>query len=175
MFTGKLGKSHAAHLSPFPCQLIPFKPLDGPDTDYGQLYKALEKDSYKDASIKGFQPYEPYREEVSVTSLLSLTSTPLPSCFPTLAELNAEMDDWTVDKRSAIEADNDVYVVAEAYLTPVMLSNPPPPDVPEVHTPPLIGDLSTKLGSSLGRLFFISHKTPGTAGGGGTGSMTGER
>ena len=118
--TGKLGKSHAAHLSPFPCQLIPFEPLDGPDIAYGQLYKALEKYPYKAASIKWFQPYEPYCEEVSATSLLSPTSTSLPSHFPTLAELNAEMDDWTVEECSAIEADNDVYVVAEAYLAPLL-------------------------------------------------------
>ena len=83
------------------------------------------------------------------TSLLLPASTPLLPHFPTLTELNAEMDDWTVEKRSAIEADNDVYVVAEAYLTPVTLPVPPPPAVPEVHTPPLIGDLSLKLLSSL--------------------------
>ena len=115
--TGKLGKSHATHLSPFPCQLSPFKSLDQPDTAYGQLYKALEKDPYKDASIKGFQPYEPYYEEVLATSLLSPASTPLPSRFPTLTELNAEMDDWTVEERLAIEADNDVYVYRPCHIT----------------------------------------------------------
>ena len=118
--TGKLGKSHAAHLSPFPHQLVPFEPLDGPDTAYGQLYKGMEKDPYKDASIQGFQPYEPYREEVAATTLLSVTSTPFPSHFPTLAELNAEIDDWTSDKRFAIEADNNIYEVAEAYLAPTI-------------------------------------------------------
>ena len=76
-------------------------------------------------------------------------STPLPSRFPTLAKLNAEMDDWTVEECLAIEADNDVYVVAESYLAPIMLPVPPPPAVPAVHTPPLIGDLSVKLLLSL--------------------------
>ena len=49
----------------------------------------------------------------------------------------------------AIEADNDVYVVVESYIAPVMLHVPPPPAVRVVHTPPLIGDLSAKLLSSL--------------------------
>ena len=84
-----------------------------------------------------------------MTSLLSPASTPLPSCFSTLAELSAEMDDWTVEERSAIEADNDIYVVAESYLAPGMLPVSPPPAVPEVHTPHLICDLSAKLLSSL--------------------------
>ena len=44
--SGKTGKSHAAHLSPFPVELIPFEPVDGPDNVYGQLYRGLEKDPY---------------------------------------------------------------------------------------------------------------------------------
>ena len=83
------------------------------------------------------------------TSLLSPASTPLPSHFPTLAEINAEMNDWTREKQSAIEGDKYVYVVVEAYLAPVTLPVPPLPAVPAVHTPPLIGDLSVKLLLSL--------------------------
>ena len=32
--TGVIGKRHAAHISPFPDQLVPFEPLDGPDSRY---------------------------------------------------------------------------------------------------------------------------------------------
>ena len=139
--------------------MIPCEPLDGPDTAYGRLYKGMEKDPYKDASIQGFQPYEPYCEEVAATTLLSVTSTSFPSHFPTLAELNAEIDDWTSDKRLAIEADNNIYEVAEAYLIPTIQPVLPTPSVP---TPPLIGNLLAKLLSSADCLFFITHNNPGT-------------
>ena len=33
--TGKPGKRHAAHLSPFPRELLPFLPVDGTDNHYG--------------------------------------------------------------------------------------------------------------------------------------------
>ncbi len=35
---GRKDKKHAADLSPYPPELIPFQPVDGADTRYGQLY-----------------------------------------------------------------------------------------------------------------------------------------
>ncbi len=35
---GRKEKKHASDLSPYPLKLIPFQPVDGADTRYGQLY-----------------------------------------------------------------------------------------------------------------------------------------
>ncbi len=49
-------KKHAADLSPYPPELLPFEPLDSADSGYGQLYKPIGKYPYKEAGIKGFIP-----------------------------------------------------------------------------------------------------------------------
>jgi hypothetical protein len=49
-------KKHASGLSPYPAKLIPFQPVDGADTRYGQLYKPIAAHPFKDAGIKGFFP-----------------------------------------------------------------------------------------------------------------------
>ncbi len=49
-------KKHASDLAPFPQELIPFKPVDGPDNRYSQLYKGFGPSPYKEAGIKGFTP-----------------------------------------------------------------------------------------------------------------------
>jgi hypothetical protein len=45
-------KKHASHLSPYPAELIPFEPLDGADIWYGQLYKPISAQPFKEAGIK---------------------------------------------------------------------------------------------------------------------------
>ena len=69
--TGKLDKKHAAFLSPFPHQLLPLLPVDGPDNLYGQLNAQLQPDAYYDAGIQSFIPGNPYKESEE-TVLLSL-------------------------------------------------------------------------------------------------------
>jgi hypothetical protein len=54
-------KKHAANLVPYPPELIPFEPVDGADTRYGQLYKPIGANPFKEASIKGFTPPSPFR------------------------------------------------------------------------------------------------------------------
>jgi hypothetical protein len=54
-------KRHASDLSPYPAKLIPFEPVDGADTRYGQLYKPISVQPFKEAGIKGFVPPEPFK------------------------------------------------------------------------------------------------------------------
>ena len=54
-------KKHALDLSLYPVELIPFQPLDGPDTCYGQLYKPIGLLPFKEARLKGFQPSSPFK------------------------------------------------------------------------------------------------------------------
>jgi hypothetical protein len=47
-------KKHASDLSPYPLELIPFQPLDGSDTRYGQLHKPITDHPFKEAGNKWF-------------------------------------------------------------------------------------------------------------------------
>jgi hypothetical protein len=40
-------KKHASDLTLYPSELIPFKPIDGADTRYGQLYKPIGAHPFK--------------------------------------------------------------------------------------------------------------------------------
>ena len=53
-------KKHASDLSLYPVELIPFQPLDGADTRYGQLYKPIGLSPFKEAGLNGFQPSNPF-------------------------------------------------------------------------------------------------------------------
>ena len=59
--TGKPGKWHATHLSPFICELLPFLPIDGADNHYGQLHMPIQSDPNKDAGVKGSKPFQPLK------------------------------------------------------------------------------------------------------------------
>jgi hypothetical protein len=51
---------HATNLAPYPPEMIPFEPVDGADTRYGQLYKPIGEHPFKEAGIKGFTPPSPF-------------------------------------------------------------------------------------------------------------------
>ncbi len=44
-------KKHAADLTPHPAELIPFEPINGPDTQYSQLCKAIDPHPFKVLNI----------------------------------------------------------------------------------------------------------------------------
>jgi hypothetical protein len=67
--TGRKEKKDASDLSPYPPELVPFQPVDGADTRYGQLYKPISTHSFKEARIKGFSLIQPYK----VTMHLAIT------------------------------------------------------------------------------------------------------
>jgi hypothetical protein len=70
VITSEKIKKHASDLSPYPVELILFQPIDGADTCYGQLYKPISADPFKEAGIKGFDPIQPYK----VSSNFAITS-----------------------------------------------------------------------------------------------------
>jgi hypothetical protein len=41
--------------------MIPFEPVDGADTCYGQPYKPIGEHPFKEAGIKGFTPSSPFQ------------------------------------------------------------------------------------------------------------------
>jgi hypothetical protein len=44
-------KKHAADLTPYPAELIPFESVNSPDTQYSQLHKAIYPYPFKEAGI----------------------------------------------------------------------------------------------------------------------------
>jgi hypothetical protein len=54
-------KKHASNLSSYPLELIPFQPVKGSNTCYGQLCKPIKANLFKEAGIDGFKPFSPFK------------------------------------------------------------------------------------------------------------------
>ncbi len=54
-------KKHASDLSPYPLELVPCEPINGPDNQYSQLHKPITANPYKEVGIKGFTPPTPFK------------------------------------------------------------------------------------------------------------------
>jgi hypothetical protein len=54
-------KKHASNLMPYPTELIPFEPINGPDTQYGQLYHLIGANLFQETGLKGFNPPAPFQ------------------------------------------------------------------------------------------------------------------
>ena len=83
--------------------------------------------------------------------------------FPTLSKLNAGLFDWNPGKENILAANNSLYIKLEIFAS-ILNPRPPPTPVPAPGTPlvPAIGDLTVQLMASADKLFFISHKIPGS-------------
>jgi hypothetical protein len=57
-------KKHIADLTSYPAEIIPFKPINGPDTQYSQLHKAIDPHPFKEAGISCFFPPQPFKVPV---------------------------------------------------------------------------------------------------------------
>jgi hypothetical protein len=143
-------KKHASDLSPYPAELIPFRPLDGADNQFGQLYCRFKEHSYREARINGFTPPMPF---VVPTRFLT-TDNALQFTWPTLAELNAEMlldlgFDWGVD----------VDIGDSTIHSPGLYTGPPPATAPcSIPATPPASILAQQIIHSANKLFFISWK-----------------
>jgi hypothetical protein len=123
-------KKHAADLSPYPPELIPFEPLDSADSQYGQLYKPIGKSPYKEAGIKGFKPPRPFQ----IANHFLTKGDYRDFYFPTLAELNEEIcpfpwvDD---DERIRVMSRNEIEDQPVLYTgSPPSRAVPSPPSAP---------------------------------------------
>ncbi len=58
-------KKHASNLSPYPAELIPFRPLDGADNQFGQLNPKFKEHPYREAGITGFIPPTPLKLDLT--------------------------------------------------------------------------------------------------------------
>jgi hypothetical protein len=144
-------KKHTADLSPYLPELIPFKPLDSADSQYGQLYKSIVKSPYKEAGIEGFKPPQPFQ----IATHFLTKGNYRDFYFPTLAELNKKICPfpWINDKERIWVMSRD-----EIEEQPTLYTSPPlSRAVPSPPSAPPISSLVASIINSSDRLFFISH------------------
>jgi hypothetical protein len=84
---GRFEKKHASMLSPYPLELVPFEPVDGPDSQFGQINRPITKDPFIEAGLKGFAPAEPFKLPTNYLSVHSANDF----YWPSVAELNKEL------------------------------------------------------------------------------------
>jgi hypothetical protein len=139
-------KKHASDLSPYPLELIPFQPVDGPDNRYGQLYKPIGASPYKEAGIKEFEPSEPF----AVASHFARCGDSRDFHFPTLSELNDET--WLE------ETEQREILADDVALEHSLLCTGPPPS-PATITAPSIPPISLLVRSIIDSAdkLFLSH------------------
>jgi hypothetical protein len=146
-------KKHASDLTPYPTKLIPFKPVDSADTRYGQLYRPIGKHPFKEAGLKGFTLPAPFQ----VANLFVDIGDFKVFCWPTLSELNDELDlyPWRNDNECRRFMTDD-----PPFNPPVMYNGPPPlppTPAPQSSSPPTITNLAPRIITSTDKLFFIAY------------------
>jgi len=147
----KLEKKHAADLSPYPVELIPFHPVDGADTRYGQLYKPITSYPFKAAGIKGFTPLKPFK----VATNLATTGYCTKFHWSSLSELNEEIAPFQWHDNAELQRYRD----GDSITTLPVLNTGPPPSAPThtIPTIPAIHLLTAATIQSSDILFFVSH------------------
>jgi hypothetical protein len=145
----KKEKKHALDLSLYLTELIPFQPVDGADTWYGQIYKPISAHPFKEASIKGFTPIQPFKV---AKDILTQTNQCAAFHWPSLSELNDDIAPFPW----ADDSEYEHYMAGDSISKiPVLTTGPPPaalnhpiPSVPAIHL------LTAAIIRSTDRLFF---------------------
>jgi hypothetical protein len=150
---GRFEKKHASMMSPYPLELVPFEPVDGPDNRFGQLHRPISKSPFVDAGIDGFTPIQPFKLPAHLADVPSNGFY-----WPSLSELNAELGDFPYlpDELDQLLSTSD-----SVEDTPIMYTGPPPspPATPSRRIPSL-SSLTASILKSNDKLFFISVGTP---------------
>jgi len=130
----KKEKKHASDLSPYPSELIPFQPVDGADTQYGQLHKLISANPFKEGGIARFSPIQPFKV---AKHILAQTDQCTAFHWPSLSELNDDIAlfPWAHD------AEYECYMSGDSISKlPVLTTGPPPaapnhsiPSIPAIH------------------------------------------
>jgi hypothetical protein len=146
---GRFDKKHASMLFPYPLELIPFEPVDGPDNRFSQIFRPIGKQPFIDAGIKGFTPPQPFK----VPTNFAAPHQQEEFYWPTLSELNDECQPfpWAAGEEDKLALEDSLSP------EPVMYTGPTPS--PPATTTPSIPDIASLAASIIGssdRLFFIA-------------------
>jgi hypothetical protein len=144
-------KKHASNLSPYPLELIPFQPLGGFDTRYGQLHKPITAHPFKEADINGVDPIKPFK----ISTNFLMTDKLSEFHWPCLSELN----DGLFPFQWLSEEEWHHYLSGDTISTLPVMYTGPPPSAPTYSTPTILklSILSRSIIQSSNKLFFISH------------------
>jgi hypothetical protein len=105
-------------ISPYPLELIPFKPVEASDNRYGQLHKPIKASLFKEAGINGLKPISPFK----VTANYLTTDSALTFHWPSLSKLNDDIALFTW----LPEEERRLYLSCDTVTTlPVMYTGPP--------------------------------------------------
>jgi hypothetical protein len=127
--------------------------LTAADTWYGQLYKPISANPFKEASLKGFSPPAPFQVAHHYLNIGDHKDFH----WPLLAELNDKLDPfpWKNEEEYCSSMSND-----DPFSPPVLYTDPPlspPKPCASNALPPLITDLSPQIITSANILFLIAH------------------
>jgi hypothetical protein len=141
-------KKHASNLSPHPLELIPFQPVDSPNTRYGRIHKPITAHPFKEAGINGFNPITPF------TNFLT-TDQDSDFHWPSLSKLNDDLFPFPWSS----EEERHLYLSGDSISTHPIMYTGPPPSAPTYSTPtlPPLSILTRSIIQSSDILFFISH------------------
>jgi hypothetical protein len=152
-------KKHTADLTPYLAELILFEPINGPDTLYSQLHKAIDPHPFKEAGILGFLPPQQYKVPAKFLNVGNHANFK----WPPLSELNDKVDEypWSSNEEWRKYFEDDT-----PFPPDVMYTGPPPeppvlPLVPEQSTPSIMS-LAPLIILSPDKIFFISHSIGGS-------------
>ena len=148
---GRFEKKHASMLSPYPMELVPFEPVDGPDNQFGQLNRPISKDPFIAAGLKGFAPAEPFKLPANYATVHSASEF----YWPSVVELNEELFPfpWMPGEyEQLLRSQNSIEHSSVLYTGP-------PPAAPTVAAPPTpeISAIAADIVRSTDKLFFIAH------------------
>eukprot|EP00956_Cyclotella_meneghiniana_P037713 scaffold143282_cov76-Cyclotella_meneghiniana.AAC.4 len=147
---GRFEKKHASMMSPYPLELIPFQPVDGPDHRFSTINRPIAKSPFVDAGLNGYTPLQPYK----LPANLAIHHNHDDFYWPSLSELNDDLGDypWQPGEQDLARRLEDTIDTE-----PVLYSGPPPsPPSPSPPQIPPIASLTAAILRSTDRLFFIA-------------------
>ena len=109
------------------------------------------------SGIKGFHPSQPFKTSIH-------SATPYVGSdvrFPNLAKMNSELFEWNENEEDMVFVDDSICVDIEVFATAPTPC--PPTQAPISPSVPEIGPLTASILASDDKLFFISHRVPGSA------------
>ena len=147
-----LSKKYGSDLYLCPKELIPSKPISSSDQIFSELNKKTIEHPFEQIHIDGYSPSKPWCAPAAVAQLENTDTSQAPLAFPTVEELDNEIDFWPesnnpfTDTTPVFESDTNVGPDQVSTLNTTAIQHPP------------LSSLLPALIRSISKLFFISFK-----------------
>jgi hypothetical protein len=108
-------KKHGSELIICPKELVPMQPLDSSDQRFSNLNKKPSENPYQGANIQGYIPVQPWAAAPAAVAEIPIsTDEPMPEVFPTVEQLDNEIDSWpeSVNPFSASNSEKTTYNIS---------------------------------------------------------------